>query len=280
MLRSLLLALDDTPGATAARDLCFALARRSGAAVSGVFVLDRPHDRRHEPVPPGAGAFAARRDAALAAAIEAECAAVLGAARKAAAGLPFAVVQRAEDPQTALLLEGAAHDLIVLGRDSTLGHEACDDGLSPTIEALIRDGVRPLLVVPPGAPAGVPPGAPPVAEGATLVGYDGSRAAMRTVQLFALLGLGGTREVRLIGCGPGAAQLDALATYLARHHCTVTAEPAEGDAAELLLAAAQRLPAALLVLGAEHESGLARLIFGSATARLLRRAPCPVFIHG
>jgi nucleotide-binding universal stress UspA family protein len=272
MLRSLLLALDDTPGAAAARDLAFALARDGGASVSGVFVLDRPHEHRHEPVPPGAGAFAARRDAARIAAVEAECDAVLATAREAAGGQPFEIVRREEDPETALLLEGAAHDLVVVGRDSTLGHESCEDGLSPTVEALIRDGVRPLLVVPP-RPL-------PDAAGAVLIGYDGSRAAMRTVQLFALLGLGGTRPVRLLGFGPGAARLDALAAYLARHRCDVTAEAAEGDAQERLIEEAARLPAAMLVLGAESETGLARLIFGSATARLLRAAPCPVFIHG
>ncbi|MBX9702285.1 MAG: universal stress protein, partial [Acetobacteraceae bacterium] len=43
MLRSILLALDDTPGALAARDLAIALARRSGAALTAAAVLDRPH---------------------------------------------------------------------------------------------------------------------------------------------------------------------------------------------------------------------------------------------
>lgn len=43
MLCSILLALDDTPGAIAARDLAFALARRTGAAVTALIVLDRPH---------------------------------------------------------------------------------------------------------------------------------------------------------------------------------------------------------------------------------------------
>ena len=46
------------------------------------------------------------------------------------------------------------------------------------------------------------------------------------------------------------------------------------------LAEARRLPARMLVLGADEENGLARLVFGSATARLLRASPCPVFIHG
>lgn len=270
MIRSILLALDDTPGAAAARDTAFALARRTGAAVTAVLVLDRPHTMdTHEPVPVGGGAFAERRNARLAAAVAAEAEAVLAAAREAADGLAFEVVRREEAPEPALLAEGAAHDLIVIGRDSTLGREQAEDGLSPTIEALIRDGARPLLVVPPGAaPAG------PV-----LVGYDGSLPAMRTLQLFALLGLAGDAPVKLLDFSEGAAAA-ALAGYLARHGLAAEGAPAEGDAHDILLAEARSLPARLLVLGADEEGGVARLIFGSATARLLRAAPCPVFIHG
>jgi nucleotide-binding universal stress UspA family protein len=273
MLRSLLLALDDTPGAVAARDLAFAIARRHGAAVTGVLVLDRPHTLGlREPIPPGGAAFAEHRNRRLAEAVEAEAEAVLAAARAAAGDLPFEVIRREEAPEEALLAAGAAHDLIVVGRDSTLGREACDDGLSPTIEALLRDGARPLLVVPPGAAA--------LAEGPVVIGYDGSIPAMRTVQLFALLGFAAAGPVRLLDCRADAPDLESLAGYLRRHGCAVTAEPGAGDAHDALLAAARALPARLLVLGADEEGGLARLIFGSATARLLRAAPCPVFIHG
>lgn len=272
MIRSILLALDDTPGAAAARDLAFALARRTGAAVTAVLVLDRPHTMDvHEPVPLGGAAFAERRNARLAAAVEAEAETVLAAARVAAGDLVFEVVRREEAPEPALLAEGAAHDLIVIGRDCTLGREQAEDGLSPTVEALIRDGVRPLLVVPPE---------PPPAAGAVLVGYDGSLPAMRTLQLFALLGLAGGSPVKLLDFSEGATTAAALVGYLARHGLAAEGAAAEGDAHDILLAEARSLPARLLVLGADEESGVARLIFGSATARLLRAAPCPVFVHG
>lgn len=273
MIGSILLVLDDTPGAAAARDLAFAIARRTGAAVTGVFVLDRPHTTDlHEPVPMGGGAFAAQRNKRLAAELEEEAAQVLAAARAAAGDLPFEIHTRQEAPEPALLAEGAQHDLIIIGRDGTLGREACDAGLSPTVEALIRDGVRPLLVVPPGAGH--------EADGPALIGYHSSMAGMRTVQLFALLGLGCESEVRLLDFSPGGACVEGIGAYLARHGCTVHASVETGDEHDTLLAEARRLPARMMVMGADQENGLARLVFGSATARLLRAAPCPVFIHG
>jgi len=277
MIRSVLLALDDTPGATAARDVAFALARRTGAALTAVIVLDRPNTLgAHEPMPMGAAAFATRRNAKLAAAVEAEAATVLAACEGAAQGFAFAVVRREEAPEAALLAEGAVHDLIIIGRDSTLGHEACDDGLSPTIEALLRDGARPLLVVPPGMPN--------LAQGEELkrpilIAHDGSMASMRTLHVFALMGLARDQAAKLLNFTPDT-KPEALARYLNQHGMLAEAFAVVGDMHDILLAEAKSLPASLLVLGADQESGIARLIFGSSTARLLRAAPCPVFIHG
>jgi nucleotide-binding universal stress UspA family protein len=279
MIRSILLALDDTPGACAARDIAFALARRTGAAVTALIVLDRPHTSgAHEAVPLGASAFAARRNEKLAEAVEAEAAQVLAEARSLAGDLAFEVVRREEGPEEALLAEGAAHDLIIIGRDSTLGREACDDGLSPTIEALLRDGARPLLVVPPGVEAGHL-AAGEALKRPVLVAHDGSMATMRTLHVFALLGLARDQAVKLLDFTPQTSP-EALGRYLTRHGMRAECYAVTGDAHDILLAEAQSLPAALLVLGADQESGITRLIFGSATARLLRASPCPVFIHG
>lgn len=267
MLRSILVALDDTPGATAARDLAFALARRHGARVTGLLVLDRPHTLdSHEPVPIGGGAFAARRNAALAAQVEAEAARVLADAQAAANGLAFLVARREEAPEPALLAEGAAHDLIVVGRDSTLGREDTDDGLSPTVEALVRDGARPLLVVPPGPPR----------QGPVLIAHETTLAAQRTLQLFALLGLAAEVPVRLLSLVP--AEMDAMGAYFRAHGIVAATEVVRGSATDALLAEAES--ASMLVAGAGEEGGLSRLLQGSDTARLLRGAPCPVFIHG
>ena len=49
--------------------------------------------------------------------------------------------------------------------------------------------------------------------------------------------------------------------------------------AELLLAEARSLTARMLVMGAfGHTGGLRALLLGTATQRLLRDAPCPVFV--
>lgn len=275
MIRSILVALDDTEGAQRARDLAIDLARRTGAALTAATVLDWPHVKdAHEAVPAGAAAFKERRDAARAKRAEEEAEAAFAACAAAAGETPFARLRLTDAPEPALLAAGAAHDLVVIGRDSTLGLEQTSDGLAPVIEALLHDGARPLLVVPPG---------PPVASGGVLVGYDGSIPAMRTIQLFALLGLAGGSPVTVLAVADTRAEAQRLAEqaagYLRAHD--VAAEPLALEGArpvDALLTEAAALPARLLVMGSFENTALRTLFTGSATRRLLHAAPCPVFV--
>jgi nucleotide-binding universal stress UspA family protein len=272
MLQSLLLALDDTPGALAARDAAIALARRSGAALTAAAILDRPHTSGgHEAMPIGGAAFAAQRDAARAARLQAEAEAAFAAARQAAGDLPVEALLLEEAPEPALLRAGARHDLLILGRDSTLGLERADDGLAPVIPALLRDGARPLLVIPAAAPA----------EGPVLAGYDGSAPAQRALASLAQLGLAEGSAVTLLAADPHAAVAARLAAegaaFLRRHGLAVEERAARGhDPAALLLAEAARLPARLLVMGGFGTAGLSALLHESTSRRLLHGAPCPI----
>jgi nucleotide-binding universal stress UspA family protein len=277
MLRSILVALDDTPGAMAARDVAIALARQFGAALTTAVVLDRPNtESEHEAVPIGGAAFKARRDATLVAQAEQDAATALAACAAACGDLPHEVLRLEDAPEPALLKAGAAHDLVVLGRDSTLGREVADGGVAPVIEALLRDGTRPLLVVPPGAAWRN--------EGPAMAAFDGSAPACKALHLLALLGLAGGSPVRVASMENGREAAAARAAegveLLRRRGVAAEALPLVGDdAADGLLAAVAAADARLLVMGAFGGSSLMRLLVGSTTHRLLRDAPVPILVH-
>jgi nucleotide-binding universal stress UspA family protein len=274
MLRSILVALDDTAGAVAARDAAIALSRRTGAALTAAVVLDRPHtESDHEPVPLGGAAFKARRDARLTARAEEEARAALTACAAAAAGHPYTELRLEDAPEPALVKAGAAHDLIVIGRDSTLGREVADGGVAPVIEALLRDGARPLLVIPPGA---VLSGSGPV-----VAAYDGSPPAREAFHLFALLGLAGAGEVRVAALGAredDARRLAEEGVACLRGQLAVAVPLTGRDVAEALLEEVRRSGARMLVMGAFGGSSLIRMLVGSTTDVLLRDCPVPVFV--
>ncbi|MBI3048107.1 MAG: universal stress protein [Acidobacteria bacterium] len=56
----------------------------------------------------------------------------------------------------------------------------------------------------------------------------------------------------------------------------MTFEVVEGTAAPVILGRAQELPADLIVLGTHGRSGFERLVLGSVTEKVLRKASCPV----
>jgi nucleotide-binding universal stress UspA family protein len=290
MLRSILVALDDTPGAQAARDVAIALARRTGARLTAAVVLDRPSTSRdHEPVPVGGAAFKARRDAKLTEQAEHEAQQALAACAAVAGDTPFEALRLEDAPEDALLKAGGTRDLIVIGRDCTLGREETEDDVAPVIEGLLRGGSRPLLVVPPGTRNQMPPGtrsqvvAGERSDGPVLAAYDGSQPSRNAFQLFALLGLAEGSQVQVAAVGESAAEAATLAgegAALLRQH-GLAAEPLglTGSATPALLAKADEIGARLLVMGAFGGSSLMRLLAGSSTHTLLRDSRVPIFIH-
>jgi len=274
MLRSILLVLDDTPGALAARDQAIALARLCGGSVTGAAFLDIAHlADPDEAVPMGAAAFKEHRDAQRVAEARAAAEAQLAMFRTAAPGWPAASHDDAPEPGLKRL--AAAHDLIAIGRDSTLGIEDTEDGLAPVIERLARDNPRPLLVVPPQAGA---------IDGPMLVAYDGSSPCQRSLQMFVQLGLTGTRGIRVVSVADTAQEARDLARgaqdYLALHGIAAEADGLSGShPADLVLGHAAALHAGLLVIGAFETPRLRTRLFGSATLRILRESACAVFVH-
>ncbi|MGG5808938.1 universal stress protein [Falsiroseomonas sp. CW058] len=272
----ILVALDDTPGAQAARDLAVALARRTGAGLTAAVVLDRPHtSSAHEFVPAGGGAFKAWRDAALTARAEQEAQDALAALAAAAGDVPFAALRLEDAPEPALLAASAAQDLVVIGLDSSLGRELPEDGVAPVIEDLLKDGTRPLLVVPPGAP--------PEIAGPVVAAHDGSAPSRQALRGFARLKLGGGSPVHVVAVAGTRAEAERLAAEGAA--CLEPGGPAAprpvvgDDAARLVLAEVAALGARLLVMGAFGGNPLLRMVVGSTTHTLLRDAGVPVFVQ-
>lgn len=275
MLKSILVALDDTPGAQSARDLAFSIARSTKASVTAAVVLDLPHVLGSEPVPIGAAAFKERRDAARVAKVESDATQALDSCTVAAHGTRFETLRLTDAPEPALRAAAASFDLLLVGRDSTLGQEECRDGLSPTIEALLHHGARPLIVVPPTVMLRT--------DGPVLLGYDGSIPCQRAMQLYALLRPLGNASVKVVSVAPSAAAAQTMAEtaagFLRRQGLTVEAIGSAGDhPVDVLLAEAAALHARMLIMGAYENSGLRVLLLGSATRKLLTEAPCPIFV--
>jgi nucleotide-binding universal stress UspA family protein len=126
-----------------------------------------------------------------------------------------------------------------------------------------------------------------------LVGFDGSDASRRAlVHAAELVGRGGNLDViNVIGSQPISARVGSLVDGERKHQQKVLHEAkalldewevrmtpvrAVGDPTSEIRSAAEESGAGVIVVG--RGSGLRRLIDGSVSARLVRRAPCDVLV--
>jgi nucleotide-binding universal stress UspA family protein len=112
-----------------------------------------------------------------------------------------------------------------------------------------------------------------------MVGYDGSEASRRALEAAAdLVGYGSTLTVVTVQNGEldGSVSRDARDRLQLRNVEARYSEPS-GEAAEQLVESARRLEADLVVVGRRNRSPL-RVLLGSVSARVVRRAPCDVLV--
>ena len=114
-----------------------------------------------------------------------------------------------------------------------------------------------------------------------LVGFDGSEAAHRALDAAAsLVGYGSTLAVVSVspeGRPASRRPLVEARDRLLRQQVQASYLEQVGDAAEQLVETARELDVDLVVVG-RRKSSLQRLVLGSVSAKVVRRAPCDVLV--
>lgn len=276
-IRDILVHLDATAPSAARLDLAAALARRHGAHLTGLAVIEIALP----PIasPDGGGAAlgplldAMRRDALAEA--EGLRAAFEATLRRTDARGSWVQVEGMTAEQVAV--HGRHADLIVLGQEQP-------GGATPTaaavIEAALFSSGRPVLVVPHA-------GRFADAGRHALIGWNARREATRALHdALPLLADGGTATVLTVDAEPGTdghgEQPGAdIARHLERHGVRTTIENATSgglDAADVMLNRAAETSADLLVIGAYGHSRLRELVLGGVTRSILRQMTLPVLM--
>jgi len=276
-IKDILIPLDETGQAAVRLDLACVIARRHGAHVTGLFVVDSA-------IPALAGAEAG--GAVLADLIEVMRNDALEAAERAEAtfrdklrreGLAheWRVAEGLTPQQVAL--HGRYADLIILGQDSP---DETQIAAGPTLEAALFTTGRPVLVVP------YAKGSPDIGK-RVLIGWNAKREAVRAVN-DALPLMAGADSVTVLVVNPepgddthGEEPGAVIARHLARHGVTVTVERVVAPdltADDALLNRAAETGADLIVIGGYGHSRLRELVLGGVTRGLLRHMTVPILM--
>lgn len=275
-MKSILVALDDTPAALAARDVALALAARHHARVTGAGIVDVDYLTAPEAVPMGGAYYKFKGDLEhlkrghdraqkLIDDFDKEC------KRHDIDGQAVALVG---DPLPEILRAADAHDLIVLGRDTSF-HAEPADGIAAPVARLLKENPRPMLITPPTAHAISP----------VLVAYDGSAPAARALQLFTLLQIGKGVPVHVLSVDADAAAAKSMArraaSYLDLYRVKAKVHGIASDAApaDIVLAEAKSLEVGILVMGAFGHGGLVKSVLGTCTRKVMAECPTGLFVH-
>ena len=276
MLKRILIPLDGTKFSDMALEKGLQKAKRTKARLTGLCVVDEPNILKPESTPMGAGEFlehkheqllnqAREKAAELAAAFEARC-------KKESAD--HGVKTRIGNPADEIIQEAYRHDLILMGRESHFKYMTQKQPCNTSAQ-ILKEVPRPVMIVP-----------DQLLEGnGVLLTTDGSRTAHRAVQMFQLMGLPGTRNIKVISihkhrevAAKNCADVDA---YLSVHGFKTELFALESDQQpwEVLMNYVRANLPETVVMGAYGSSGLKTLLMGSVTGKFIERTPVPLFIY-
>jgi nucleotide-binding universal stress UspA family protein len=279
MLRSILIGVDTTESSIAAERLGVRLARRSGATLLGLAIVDQPGIQAIEPAWPVGGdpksgaAYYMGYGLRLATVQEnAQRALDQFASRCKEQGVAHVEVKRVGSPHEEIQQEAQTCDLIVMAKGSQFRFITGDDEADDTLKRVLKDTPRPVVIVPATASE----------EGPVVIAYDGSLQAARALASFEATGLGEGADVHIISVGASLSEAAEHArrcrTFLSYHKIESIAHASSSSGpAEVILDQVRRLRAGLLVMGAYGQPVLREFFIGSVTRTLLNESPVPIF---
>ncbi|MGZ5127486.1 MAG: universal stress protein [Burkholderiales bacterium] len=188
-------------------------------------------------------------------------------------GVPSEFLSFEGDPIEALSSAAETHDLLISGHDTAFRGNVRE--LSEVLSRFLLVTPRPMIVCPDELS--------PVGD--ILVAYDGSFAAVRAVQMFALFGVVHDRLIQIVSidsdAGLASQRAGRAAKYVRTHGYQVneipiasSARPAQALRSEI---ANRRIRTA--IMGAYGHRGLRERLFGSTTSALVENPPCALFLY-
>ncbi|WP_324261554.1 universal stress protein [Altererythrobacter sp. H2] len=264
-MKVILVHADHGPGAEGRLAAARGLARRCGGHVT---VLVNSPFQRFVAMDPFGGTYLAAeafaeaktRDAALAARL---------AENMAASDVPWDLVTVQNEAAGALADAAALADVVLVGLPGK-GGVMPDAMLAGDVALAAR---VPVLALPED-------GGELDLSGPVLVAWNGSDEAAAALRSATPLLAG--RQVMVLRVGPDEGRLpdDAALDYLARHGITARLETVDSreSAAVIIAREAERMQAAMVVMGAYGRSRLRETVFGGATHDLLNTASIPLLL--
>ena len=273
MLKRILVALSGTPCTPIAVRWAVELARKHGASVTGVTVVDTERLADVGPIPIGGSAAAhalgEHRLAVTQERIDEEIVGFEDACTE--ASVNYVVDRESGDPFELLVGLSRYHDLTIIGLRGLFEYGVVRNPDDVVIQ-LTHHGVRPILAVSPEYK--------PVNR--VLVAYSGSMESAMAMKWFAELSLWPEAAIKIVCFGFEDSEAKPLladaSAYLRAQGYEPEAESLPGSAKTGVLAYAKDWKADLVVMGCTSRGRIAKLVLGGTSQEVLVHAGLPLFL--
>jgi nucleotide-binding universal stress UspA family protein len=285
MLRSILVGLDGSDYSRSAIDVGIFLARKTGALLVGLGIVDEPTIREAEPRLIGGGVPYAEpvlfRERINNARREVELFLGQFSVKCAEAGVACKVLEDVGLPHEQIELQAQRYDLILIGQQTRF-HFETQEGYDHTVRRVLKSSPRPVITVPAQMTIKLDePG------NTALIAYDGSLQAARSLQLFQASGLAEILPTVVISVDSGRGEPPAIQVaeravdYLRFHDIKALARPVTTSEAptDVILAEAHAQRSSLIVMGGYGQPVLKEFFLGSVTRSLLAKSSIPLFLY-
>ena len=277
MIKSILVALDESPSSSAAKKIGVGLAKTHKASLSGIGILDEPWIAAPEAIPLGGAAFKVELDQQL-----------LSQAKKHVAKLEKAFVDfcKTQDLSCSIIdtvgvppyeIEHflTEYDLLIVGKDANFHFQPTPD-TSVSVRQLLKDNPRPLIITGPQLPY----------QGSTdvLVAFDGTLASSRALHMAVLMGIFHKKTLHIASVSENEEEardyVNIAAKLCHNHEIKTHVHPlATSDKpAKALLNLIEGIKPSFLIMGAYGHGGFSRFFQGSCVEEILKSTDVPIFV--
>lgn len=276
MIKSILVALDESPSSESAKKLGIQLAQYYKASLSGIGILDEPWIATPEAIPLGGAAFKVELDQEL-----------LSDARQhvrkleeafvdlcKSQNVPCSIIDTTGIPAYEIEHFLIEYDMLIIGKDADFHFNPTQETTIP-VRQFLKDNPRPMIVTGKHLPYQENPH--------VLVAFDGTLVSSKALHMAILMGIFKEKTVHIASVSKDeeeARDRVTIAAKLCQNHgirthlypLTTSLKPAKA-----LLELAADLKPSLIVMGAYGHGGLQHFFWGSCAEDMLQSTDIPVF---
>jgi nucleotide-binding universal stress UspA family protein len=270
----ILLGLDGSNYAEAAKEYACEIALTQGATITGVAIIDLPGiQSTGGPVPLGGAHYELQREGHLLEETQEKAKVILDEFEQTCEARKIKTVLHADtgSPFSEIIEESKFHDFTVIGKKTFFGYS--DHETFGTLEKVLKNGLTPVLAVPDSVRK----------IEKVLVAYDNSIPAAKVVHMFLLLGIWNACDITLLTVSDDSKEANTLLENLDDFFQSYGIQPnlatrsGHPDAEVKSYIAENEID--LLVMGAYGRKSVREFFVGSVTQHLIQETDIPLFLY-